>query len=130
MYGNLDSALLKKLQLTINNCARFVYNKRKYDYISTYSMNILGTNLRDFHKTHNLLLIHKVICNKTADYLYGCLAFSNFKRTNNLAVPVHRYLTTSRMFFINVVNLWNQLPHEIKNVVNVKLFKSALCNIL
>ena len=53
VYVKLDSASLKKLQLTINNCARFVYNKRKYDNISTYAMNILGTNLRGFLNTRN-----------------------------------------------------------------------------
>lgn len=129
VYGNLDSASLNKLQLTVNNCARFVYNKRKYDHISTYSKNILGSNLKAFLDTRNLLFIHKLIFNKTPDYLFECLIFSNSKRTNNLAVPVHRHLTTSRMFFINAVNLWNQLPHHIKNIANLKIFKSALYKI-
>ena len=30
--GKIDSASLNKLQLIISNCARLVYNKRKYDH--------------------------------------------------------------------------------------------------
>ena len=116
VYVKLDSASLKKLQLTINNCARFVYNKRRYDHISTYAMNILGTNLRGFLNTRNWLSIHKFIRNKTPDYLYECLVLSNSKRTNNLAVPVHKYFTTSRMFFINAISLLKQLPQQMKSI--------------
>ena len=34
VFGDLDSVSFKKLQVSINNCSRFVYNKRKYDHIS------------------------------------------------------------------------------------------------
>ena len=62
VYGNLDWASMKKLQLAIKNCAQFVYNKRKYDHISLYSVNILRTTLASFLNIRNLLQIHKITC--------------------------------------------------------------------
>ena len=105
VYGNLDSGLMRQLQLAINNCTRFVYNKSKYDHISQYSSNIQGTSLEAFLNTGNLLLLHKIIRTKTPLYLYECLTFSSSRRTHNLLVSAHKYQTTSRMFFVNAVKL-------------------------
>ena len=64
VYGNLDCASMNKLQLAINNCARFVYNKIKYDHISQCSVNILLTTLASFLNIRNLIQIHKIIYRK------------------------------------------------------------------
>ena len=129
VYGSPDSCSMKKLQLAINNCARFVYNKRKFDHISHYSSNILGMSLESFLDTRNLLLLHKIIFNKSPQYLYECLEFSSSKRTKNLVVPIHKYLTSSNMFFVNAIKLWNKLPHYVKADSNYYSFKSAVLKI-
>ena len=129
VYGSPDSCSMKKLQLAINNCARFVYNKRKFDHISHYSSNILGMSLESFLDTRNLLLLHKIIFNKSPQYLYECLEFSSSKRTKTLVVPIHKYLTSSNMFFVNAIELWNKLPHYVKADSNYYSFKSAVLKI-
>ena len=106
-----DSSSMNKLQLAINNCARFVYNKRKYDHISQHSLNILRSSLQSFLNTRNLLHIDKIIYTKTPQYLCDYLEFSRSSRTKNLVVPIRKYLTSSKMFFINAIQLWNKLPH-------------------
>ena len=75
VYESPDSSCMKKLQLSTNNCARFVYNMRKYDHISQYSLNILGTSLESFLNTRNVLPIHKIIYTKTPQYLQDYLEF-------------------------------------------------------
>ena len=40
VYGVLDAESQRKLQLSVNNCARFVYNKRKFDHTSQFAKDI------------------------------------------------------------------------------------------
>ena len=126
VYGVLDSTSIKKLQLAINYCARFIYCKRKYDHISEESRTILGSTLQSYLNIRNLLLIHKIIYTKSPDYLHCFLKFSNSRRTHNIILPAHKQLTSSRMFFINAVRLWNSLPNSVKNQKNHLIFKTAI----
>ena len=87
VFGDLDSVSFKKLQVSINNCARFVYNKRKYDHISQYSRNILGCTLADYLNIRNLLFPQMAITTKSPVYLYCKLKFSSSIRTRNLILP-------------------------------------------
>lgn len=48
VYGCPDKGSLSKLQLLINNAARYVHSKRKFDHISELSMQILGCSLSKF----------------------------------------------------------------------------------
>ena len=105
VYENFDSCSMRKLQLVINNFARIVYNKRKYDHISQYSSNILGTSLEAFLNARNLLLLHKITLTTTPLYLHECLTFSSSRRSHNILVPVHKYQKTSRMVFLNAAKL-------------------------
>ena len=129
VYGDLDAISLQKLQITINNCARFVYNKRKFDHISFLSHTILGSDLKTFLNIRNLLFTHKLITSKSPEYLYNSLKFAVSARTCNLIVPTHRYLPSSRMFFVNAARLWNNLPHNIKNETNINVFKANIFNL-
>ena len=117
---------MKKLQLVINNCARFVYYKRKYDHISQCSLNILETTLSSFLNIRNMLMIHKVIYCRKQEYLHECFEFCKSRRTKNLVVPANKNLTTSRMFFVNAIKLWNKLPHHINMESNYTTFKHTI----
>ena len=128
VYGLLDSTSLKKLQLAINNCARFIYNKRKYDHITKESLSILNMTLPAYLNLRNLLLIHKIIHNKSPQYLYDALNFARSTRTHNIIIPQYQLQTSSRMFFINAVRLWNSLPNDLKNIRNYNIYKAAILN--
>ena len=45
VYGSMDAASKNKLQLCLNNLARFVFTKRKYDAISEDAYKILNCSL-------------------------------------------------------------------------------------
>lgn len=56
IYGCLDKASMNKYQLMINNCARYIYLKRKYDHISNFSKTILECSLSAFFDRRLLYL--------------------------------------------------------------------------
>ena len=49
------------------------------------------------------------------------LRILKFQAKKNLVVPIHKYLTSSKMFFIKVIQLWNKLPHYTKSESNYLL---------
>ena len=110
----------------MKNCARFIYDKRKYEHISQYCSNILRTTLSSFLNIRNMLIMHKVIYCKKPEYLHECLEFCKSGRTQNLVVPAINHSTTSRMFFVNAIKLWNKLPHHFTIVSNYTTFKYTI----
>ena len=118
-------ALTQKLQLAINNCARFVYNIRKYDHISQYS-------LISWEQAWNPSWIQEMCCLFTKLFTPRhhsiCMITWNSQAPdeNTCVVPIHKYLTSSKMFFINAIKLWNKLRHCIKAESNYCSFKSAI----
>ena len=126
VYRNLESGSIKKLQLAMKNCARFIYDKRKYEHISQYCSNILRTTLSSFLNIRNMLIMHKVIYCKKPEYLHECLEFCKSGRTQNLVVPAINHSTTSRMFFVNAIKLWNKLRHHIKKESNYTTIKHTI----
>ena len=129
VYSELDAASSKKLQMVVNNCARYIFNKRKYDNISKYSIQILGCNLSSFFIVRNLILVHAIIYTKEPSYLFNKLTFLKSRRTFNLKVPHHNYLVSSRLFFVNAVKYWNNLPHHLKLERRSSVFKAAVISL-
>jgi len=123
VYGSVDGACKQKLQYLLNNAARYVFNKRKFDRISTYSIQILNCDIYNYFKKSNLHFIFKLIHYKVPDYLFRKLKFVQSSRTFNLVIPKHKYLTTSKTFFISAVKHWNSLPASIKKSRSFALFK-------
>ena len=123
VYGCIDCSSKQKLQYVINNAARYAFNKRKFDRISTYSIQILNCDIYNYFKKINLYFMFKLIHSKVPDYLFRKLKFVQSTRTFNLVIPKHKYLTTSRTFFISAVKCWNSLPITTKKSRNLALFK-------
>ena len=126
VYGKLDSASKSKLQLAINNAARYVFMKRKYDHISIYARQILSHDITNHYNILNLIFLHKLIYTKCPQYLFEKLRFANSVRTLNIITPAFNYLASSRLFFVNAIKLWNLLPTNIKSIRNPESFKLAV----
>ena len=126
VYGELDSGSTRKLQIAINNCARYIYNKRKFDNISEFSIKILGCSCSSYFTIRNLLLLHSIIYTKEPAYLYNKLSFLKSKRTCNIRIPKHNFLSTSRQFFVSAVKHWNSLPNHLKLECRSSVFKAGI----
>ena len=92
IYGELDSVSSRKLQISINNCARYIYNKRKFENISEFSNKMFGCSCASYFIFRNLLLLHSIIYTKNRAYLYNKLSFLKSKRTCNIRVSKHNFL--------------------------------------
>jgi len=125
VYGNLDAACNQKLQLVLNNAARYVFNLRKFDHISIYAKQILNCDVPTFFKVQRIIYLHKLIHTQSPGYLFEKLNFALSPRTSNLILPRANYLSTSRTFFVSAAKLWNSLPHDIKFIQSPALFKLA-----
>ena len=125
IYSDIDSASREKLQLCLNNAARFVFGKRKYDHISTYASQIVN-NITVHFRIQNLIFLHKLIHTGAPNYLYSKIIFSRSTRTCNITVPEYKYLVSSRLFFVNAAKLWNSLPNDVKRLQNLQHFRLAV----
>lgn len=128
VYGRLDSMSLNKLQLLLNNSARFVFSKKKFDHISNESIQILNYSISNFLSIRNLFFLFKLIQSRQPMYLFEKLQFARSVRTCNLITPRFNYLPSSRMFFVNAIQLWNSLPTVIRSENNYIRFKLAVLN--
>lgn len=126
VYGTMDEASLTKLKRIINNMARFVFAKRRYDRISAFANQILNCSLRTYLEKRNLIFLHKLINSKCPHYLFSKLEFAQSARTRNFILPESRFSATLKMFFVSTVKLWNSLPNNIKSETNMGRFRLAL----
>lgn len=126
VYSKLDSASVQKLQLVVNNAARYIFLLRKHDHISNYSRKIFDCSVSTYFDILNVSFLQKLIYSQCPGYLYSILRFARSFRTFNLIVDTSKYIVSSRMFFISAVKLWNSLPINIKSIRNNKLFKLAV----
>lgn len=130
VYSKLDSRSLHSLLVSLNNATRFVYNLNRFTSISCWRKMILGCDLEDYLKMRNLVFLHRLLVDKKPLYLYEKLSFGQSRRNMTLISTKHNLLSTSRMFFVNAVKLWNNLPVEIKIISRKSSFKNAIMFLL
>lgn len=128
VFSNCDSVSRRKLNIVFNNICRYVYGVRKYDRISHLSIQLYGISIDNHFKLKALVFLHKIIYLRQPPYLFRRLSFARSNRGTKLILFRHRTLTSERQFFINVLPLWNTLPHSIQTTSNVIHFKVLLIN--
>lgn len=120
-----DSQCLRKLQLAINACTRYVYGLRKYDRLHNLRNVILRCDVKQFLDYRVALFFYKLLSNKQPSYLYEKLQLANSTRTQHLLIRFHSKFQMSNSFYVRGVRQWNALPLVIRNVSSVQCFKNA-----
>ena len=126
IYANCDKHTSYKLNRLYNDIARYVFNRKKFDHISDYAFKIFNMKFDNLLKSRVLILLHKIINEKTPKYLFKKLTFSISSRTNYLAPIIHKYKVSERQFLIYAIRLWNSLPLNITSIKYTVQFKKAL----
>lgn len=126
LFSHCDSTDMRKLNVAYNNIARYVFNKRRSDSISSFSYQLFNMSFENLLKLRSLLLLHKIINLKQPTYLHDKLRFANSRRGKKLILPRFKYLISERQFFIGTVRLWNQLPTHIQTIFNADRFRKEL----
>lgn len=126
VYSQLDSRSLQKLLVAFNNTTRYIYGISRYSSITSWRKMILGYDLVDHLRIRNLLFLHRLIHTQTPLYLHSKLLHGLSTRRMTLIIPEHKYLSSSRHFFVNAIKQWNALPNSIKLETRRNSFKKAL----
>jgi len=126
LFANLDHVCLRKVRVLCNNITRYVFNRKRYESVSLLTHQIFGPSLKCYLNSRSLILMHKIIYTKEPEYLFQQLRFLRSERHNNIINIRYNYLISERHFFVNTIRLWNQLPHNLKNIRNADSFKNKL----
>jgi hypothetical protein len=103
-----------KIILTFNACARYVFNLKRSQSVSSWAMKILECPIEHFVHFRSCLFLFNILRTKCPDYLYCKLIFPTRPRTGNLRFPEHRTKQYSQSFFIKGVHLWNSLSSKLR----------------
>lgn len=128
IFANCDATDLNRLEVTYNNIARYVFNRKRNESISPYSFQLYNMSFKNLLKYKSLLMMQKIIYLQDPEYLYRRLTFARSPRGKNLITQKYKYLISSRQFFIHAVSLWNKLPSHIQTQSNIISFKKELLN--
>ena len=128
IYGNpifskMNVDTERRLQVCFNSCIRFIYNLRRFDHVSQFQRSIFGLSLSMFYQFQLLLFLFKLIKFQEPQYLFDSLVFSRSARTHNIIIPVHRTNSMGHSFAVRGARLWNDLPHNLKNITSFNEFK-------
>lgn len=130
VYSQLDSHSLHKLQVSFNNVTRYVYGLNRFSSISAWRKMILGIDLVDYLRYRNLLFLHRLLTIKSPNYLYDKINFGQSTRCPIIVLPNFNYTNSARLFFVNSIRLWNNLPTHIRRISNAFSFKKSLLDFI
>jgi hypothetical protein len=123
VYSGTSEGAWDKLRMAFNSCARYVFQKRKYDHISHLAIKILGTDIKSYLRMYDSIQLFKLIKSKSPQYLYRKLSFSRSTRTQNLNIPENTVWARSNSLFVRGVGRWNALSLSIRCQGSVENFK-------
>ena len=125
IYSATSASTLKRLQLALNSCLRYVLNLRKYDHISQYSTFLLGCDLPTYLNFRAVTFMYKILKFPVPSYLLPYRSYANSERTSNLNIPSFtRGCSFDTSFRVRAAVLWNNIqPHGIKRSTSLSLFK-------
>ena len=107
IYANCDKHTSYTLNRLYNYIGRYVFNRTKFDHISDYAFKIFNMKFDNLSKSRVLILLHKIINEKSPKYLFKKLTFSISSRTNYVASIIHKYKVSERQFLIYAIRRWN-----------------------
>ena len=125
IYSATSATILKRLQLALNSCLRYVLNLRKYDHISQFSTFLLGCDLPTYLNFRAVTFMYKILKYPVPSYLLPYRSLANSERTSNLYIPSFtRGCSFDTSFRVRAAVLWNNIqPHGIKRLTSLSLFK-------
>ena len=132
IWGAASRFQLQKIQKLQNFAARIVMgNVRKYDHITPHLNRLEWLKIENKYIFDICVHIFKILNNQFPSWLYNIPRVGEFnnrntRQDNNLFVPPTRTLAGDKEIRIRGPRLWNNLPTEVKNAVNITAFKKSL----
>lgn len=125
IYAGCANSDWQKLNVAFNSCARYAFNVRRGDPISSLAKSLLGCSLRNYFHYSSCVFLYKLIRFKSPSYLYSKIEFSLTPRNlNNINFPPRsKTLARSSSFFVHGVKLWRSLSADLRNLESIGAFK-------
>jgi len=134
LLSGLPAYLIGRLQRLQNSAARVVLNLRKYDHITPALRQLHWLPVKYRIQFKVILIVYKALHNMAPKYIKDMLVTKTTGpyrlRSDSaimLRVPRFKCVTFGRRAFaINAPMLWNSMPCDIRQAVNIDIFKSKL----
>jgi hypothetical protein len=125
LYIGANQSILKQLQNLQNRAARVIKGLKRKDHVQPYLEELHWLKVKERIEFKVLLLTFKCIHGLAPQYLCDLIQYNSncSGRTVSLHCPP---FTSSKAFSAIAPKLWNNLPQEIKQTVDVKFFKNKL----
>lgn len=132
---DLSQEYLNKLERLHNACIRFIFGLRKFDHISNSREQLKWLPIRKRRNRRVLCLLYSLLNEpNTPKYLKNHFSYLSshhekiLRSSSNdiLTIPSHHTSFVSKSFAVVAVNLWNELPLEIRQAPNRVIFKNKV----
>ena len=124
LYYGANSAVLKQLQLIQNRACRIIKGLKRRDGIEPYLQELHWLKIQERIEFKILLLTFKAIHGLAPPYLSNVVKYnSSGSRDIILFCPSN---TSTKAFSAAAPKLWNNLPHSIKQLSDIDIFKRML----
>ena len=113
---------------------RIILGLKKFDHISEGLKALNWLRVEDKLFLKDVLMVHKCLHNQAPSYLsdkFVRRSSIHNRATRNscdLNVPFSRLKTGQRSFAFRGAKLYNNLPNDIKNITDAKVFKRRMLN--
>lgn len=125
VYMNMTMGQFSKLEVALNDCVRYVYNKNRWTSVRHLQETLLGCPFRNFHDLRACLFLKKILNRRAPNYLFSKLTPLRGRRTLGFVVPVHNTVLYGESLFVKGVVVYNSLPFELKRDCTEALFKKG-----
>ena len=124
LYYGANSTVLKQLQLIQNRACRIIKGLKRRDGIEPYLQELHWLKIQERIEFKILLLTFKAIHGLAPPYLSNLVKYnSSGSRDIILFCPSS---SSTKAFSAAAPKLWNNLPHSIKQLSNIDIFKRML----
>jgi hypothetical protein len=128
LYFGIDSNLLNQLQGIQNRACRIVFGLKRKESVADYLKRLHWLKVSERIEFKILLLTYKALNGLAPCYLSKLLHYNNMSgsSTPSLQSFVAKSSRGHRAFQSHAPSLWNGLPADIRESLNVNIFKSKL----
>ena len=123
IWAGTCNKYLNKIQVTLNNAARFITNMPKRAKTQALMTAVDWLNIWELGKFHSLITAWKMVHFKTPKNLTDKITTDE---NLNMETSTPRLQNTLSSFRWRCMDDWNILPQEIKNCPNLSRFKLQL----
>lgn len=121
-----------RLQRLQNRAMRVILKVNKYTSVKSMLEALMFMSVKQRIYYDSLILIFKIKNNLMPDYLKNEISFvsqhhnHNVRSKNNFRINFMKKSKSQRTIFFNGLNLFNKLPNDLKNEINLNRFKTLL----